>query len=109
MAILTVPHVPAIQIWQDDNAVAWIDDTNTKVREVVLETMAHGASPMEIHFQFPHLSLAQIHAALSYYYQHQTVVDVQIERRERAIDVLRMASLDTPLQRRLRDIKRNAL
>ena len=39
-----------------------------KVTEVVLDKIAYGWSPEEIHFQHPHLSLAQIHAALTYYY-----------------------------------------
>jgi hypothetical protein len=41
---------------------------------------AHGSSPEEISFQHPHLSLAQIHAALSYYYDHQQEIDAYIER-----------------------------
>ena len=44
----------------DDGGVAWIDDTNVKVIEVVLDKLAHGSSPEEMHFQYPHLSLAQI-------------------------------------------------
>jgi hypothetical protein len=36
----------------------------------VLDKLAYGWSPEEIHFQHPALSLAQIHAALSYYYEN---------------------------------------
>ncbi len=55
----------------DGNQVAWIADTKVKVIEVALDKLAHGSSPEEIHFQHPHLSMAQIHAALSYYYTHR--------------------------------------
>ncbi|HEX8919827.1 MAG TPA: DUF433 domain-containing protein, partial [Pyrinomonadaceae bacterium] len=55
----------------DDNGVAWIDDTKVKVIEVVIDKIAHGSSPEEMHFQYPHLSLSQIHAALAYYYDNQ--------------------------------------
>ncbi|HXI91528.1 MAG TPA: DUF433 domain-containing protein [Blastocatellia bacterium] len=49
----------------DERGVAWITDANTKVIEVVLDRVAYGWSPEEIHFQHPTLSLAQIHAALA--------------------------------------------
>jgi uncharacterized protein (DUF433 family) len=50
------------------------------VIEVVLDHLAYGWSPEEIHFQHTHLSLAQIHAALSYYHDHQTELDAEIQR-----------------------------
>jgi hypothetical protein len=42
------------------------------------EKIAYGSSPEEIHFQHPHLSLAQIHAALTYYYDNQSQLDAPI-------------------------------
>jgi len=48
----------------DDRGVAWIAGANTKVIEAVLDKIAHGWSPEEMHLEHPHLSLAQIHAAL---------------------------------------------
>ncbi|MCC6392359.1 MAG: DUF433 domain-containing protein [Bryobacterales bacterium] len=47
----------------DPEGVAWIGDTKVKVIEVVLDKIAYGWSPEEIHFQHPHLSLAQIRRA----------------------------------------------
>ena len=73
----------------DERGVAWIDDTNTKVIEVVLDKLAHGSSPEEIHFQHPHLSLAQIYAAFTYYYDHQAEIDAEIERQVRRVEELR--------------------
>jgi uncharacterized protein (DUF433 family) len=88
--------------------VAWIDDTNVKVVEVVLDKMAHGSSAEEIHFQYPHLSLAQIYAALSYYYDHQDVFDEEIEKQLREVDAAAAASLDSPLRKRLRGSRRSS-
>ena len=73
----------------DENGVAWIGDANTKVIEVVLDRIAYGWSAEEIHFQHPHLSMAQIHAALSYYYEHQPELDDEIERRYREVKELK--------------------
>ncbi len=50
----------------------------------------------EIHFQHPHLSLAQIHAALSFYYDHQRQFDAQIAVNLVAFDRRRADILDSP-------------
>ena len=56
----------------DERGVAWLDDTNIKVVEVAMEQLAHGSSPEEIYEQHRgYLSLAQIHAALTYYYERR--------------------------------------
>jgi uncharacterized protein (DUF433 family) len=70
----------ATQIELDGPGVAWIGGTKTKVAEVVLDKIAYGSSPAEIHFQHPHLLLAQIRAALTYYYENQSGLEAQIQR-----------------------------
>src|SRR5437016_7458160 len=90
----------------DETGVPWISGANTKVVEVVLDKMAHGWSPEEMHRQHPHLSMAQIHAALSYYYEHQDEVDADIERRDREIEELKAQQPDSPLRQRLQALKR---
>jgi uncharacterized protein (DUF433 family) len=90
----------------DNEGIPWISGANTKVVEVVLDKMAYGWSPEEMHCQHPHLSMAQIHAALSYYYEHQDEVDADIERRDRYVEELRAQQPDSPLRQRLRAIKR---
>jgi len=86
----------------DDSGVAWIDDTNVKVIEVVLDKLAHGSSPEEMHFQFPHLSLGQIHAALAYYHDHRAAFDEQMARDEAEVSALRTAAGETPGRQKLR-------
>src|SRR5436190_14174778 len=86
----TMQTTPTAHIHLDERGVAWIDDTNTKVIEVVLDKIAYSWSPEEIHSQHPHLSLGQIHAALSYYHDHQKELDAEIERRYRAVEEIRV-------------------
>jgi uncharacterized protein (DUF433 family) len=97
MATISHPHIRL-----DDHGVAWIDDTNVKVIEVVLDRLAYGWSPEEIHFQHAHLSLAQIHAALAHYYDHQTTLDAEIARQEQTIHRLRREAGESPLVARLK-------
>ena len=95
----------ATQIEIDSSGVAWLAGTNVKVVEVVLDKSAHGWSPEEIHFQHPHLSLAQIHAALTYYYENKPELDAQIALRQKESMALAIQASDTAFQKRLSDLK----
>ena len=90
----------------DQQGVARITGTNVKVIEVVLDKRSHGWSPEEIHFQHPGLSLAQIHAALSYYYENQERLDTEIEQRRKEAEQLAAERVDSPLQRKLHGLKK---
>ena len=70
----------ATQIEIDERGIAWVAGTQVKVTEIVLDKIANGWSPEEIHFQHPHLSLAQIHGALTYYYENQPRLDSEIRQ-----------------------------
>ena len=96
----------ATQMELDDRGVAWIAGTNVKVTEVVLDKIAYGSSPEEIHFQHPNLSLAQIHGALTYYYENQNEVDEQIRRGLDESDKLAERLSDADFRRKLLDLKR---
>lgn len=56
-----------------------IDGTRTPVRAIV-ELWRLGLAPEEIPRRLPHLSLAQVFDALSYYSDHQAEINVHIER-----------------------------
>jgi uncharacterized protein (DUF433 family) len=73
--------VPYPHIDFDAKGVPLIAGTTTKVIEVVLDRIAYRWDADEIHRQHPHLSLAQIHAAFAYYYDHQAELDQDIETR----------------------------
>jgi uncharacterized protein (DUF433 family) len=96
--------VATSHIWLDDRGKAWIDDTNVKVIEVVLDHTSYKSSPEEMHREYPHLSLAQIHAALAYYYDHQQEFDEEIERQVQRIDALAAAAGESPFVRRMRSL-----
>ena len=97
----------ASQIDIDDQGVAWITGANTKVIEVVLDKLAYGWSPEEMHFQHPNLSLAQIHAALSYYYEHEEQLNSDIARRREEVEKMAAESADSPLRRKLLNLKKS--
>lgn len=65
----------------NDHGTPVIAQTGFKVVMLVAAQRAHGYSPEELHFQYPQLSMAQIHSALAYYWDHQPEMDAEIERR----------------------------
>jgi uncharacterized protein (DUF433 family) len=79
-----------------------ISGTKMKVVELVLEKMAYGWSPEEIHFQHPYLTLGQIHSALAYYWDHQEELEWDIERRLELVDQIQQAMEPPPLLARLK-------
>jgi uncharacterized protein (DUF433 family) len=102
-----VTAVFATQIEVDTDGVAWVAGTKTKVVEIVLDKIAFGWSPEEIHFQHPHLSLAQIHGALTWYYENQADIDAEILARTNDASVLAAQASDPGFRRRLIDLKRS--
>ena len=62
-----------------------IDGTRMKVQHIALEYVHMGLSVDQICKSHPHLNRAQIHAALSYYYEHAEEIEGDIrESREYA-------------------------
>lgn len=94
--------IPYPHLWLDDHGRPWIDDTNTKVIEVVYDYIG-GWNAEEIHNQYPYLSLAQIHSALAYYFDHKQGMDDEIQRQRKDYEELRAkANAESPLLKRLR-------
>jgi uncharacterized protein (DUF433 family) len=102
-----MPLSVSTQIEIDESGAAWITGANTRVIEVVLDKLAYGWSPEEIHFQHPHLSLAQIYSALAYYYEHQAKLDGEIERERQEAEDLRARLSNPSLRQRLLDLKKS--
>ena len=86
----------------DENGVPIIAGTNMKVIELVLEKMAYGWSPEELHLQHPYLTLGQIYSALAYYWDHREELDQDIERRLKRADRIQKSIPTSPLIDRLR-------
>ena|ERR1051325_2018399 len=86
MSALTVP-VPSL-VYEDEQGTARVTGVKTPVKMIALDHIVRGYSPAEIHFQYPYLSLAQIHAALSYYFEHQDRIEAEIAQDESLMDAL---------------------
>jgi len=59
-----------------------IDNTRVRVKNVVA-LLQEGKTPEEMLVQYPDLNLAQIHAALLYYYDHPAEIEAALEEEEK--------------------------
>lgn len=86
----------------NEEHVPMIAGTTMKVIELVLDHLAYGWSPEELHFQHPYLTMGQIHSALAYYWDHKAELDQDIERRLQFVDQVEQTTKSTPLAERLK-------
>ena len=55
-----------------------IAGSRIQVKDVVISHLRQGMTPAEIVSQWPHLTLADIHAALAYYHDHREEINSEI-------------------------------
>ncbi|MBW1695431.1 MAG: DUF433 domain-containing protein [Deltaproteobacteria bacterium] len=99
---LTIAKTKYEHIVLDDKGVPFIEGTNMKVVELILEKTAYGWSPEELHFQHPYLNLGQIYSALAYYWDHKEALDQDIEERLKLVNQIQKETGRTPLEDRLK-------
>ena len=70
---MTYPHITL-----NSRGVPCIDGSRHRVIDIVADHVAHGYSAAQIVEQYPDLTPAQVHAALTYYYDHQDAIDTAL-------------------------------
>lgn len=101
MARVVYPHIE-----ENRKGIAYVSGTQTKVVEIALDRIAHHWDADEIQRQHPHLSLAQIYAALAYYFDHQQELDEQIEEQIGFVEQSRSAAGESAVRAKLRAMGR---
>jgi uncharacterized protein (DUF433 family) len=83
-----------------------IDGHRITVENVAIWHERMGMSPDEIVSSYPSITLADVHAALAYYYENREQIDASIREGERFIEEMKAKSPPSLLQQMLR--QRNA-
>jgi uncharacterized protein (DUF433 family) len=96
------PATSYAHITVDEHGVPWIEGANTKVVELIAEVRAYGWSPEELAYQHPHLTLAEVHSALAYYWDHQEALDADMRRRAEVVREIEEEVGEHPLIAKLR-------
>jgi uncharacterized protein (DUF433 family) len=75
-----------------------IDGHRIKVEHIAVCYERMGMSPDEIVSAHPAISLAQVHAALAYYFEHKDEIDADIEEGRRFVEELKAKTPPSKLQ-----------
>ncbi len=78
-----------------------IDGHRITVQDVVVWHERMGMSPDEIVSAHPTITLAQVHAALAYYFEHKDQIDADIEEGMRSVEELKAKTPPSKLQKLL--------
>jgi uncharacterized protein (DUF433 family) len=89
---------PIDHIELDDRGIAYIRGTSIKVAAIAIDALTWGQTPQDIQENYPRLTIAQIYAALAYYYDHQAEIDAQLAAWDLEYEQLR-AEQPNPLNR----------
>lgn len=79
-----------------------------KVRHVAVWHERMGMTPTEIAAEHPTITLAQVHAALAYYYDHRDEIRAAIEEEQRFVEDLKAKTAPSKLQTLLEARKADA-
>jgi uncharacterized protein (DUF433 family) len=88
---------------RDGQDRAFIVGTRVRVQDIYVDSEVHGKSPEEIVADLPHLSLAQVHAALSYYFDHRDEILHELREDEAFVALMKRQTGPGPLELKLRD------
>lgn len=84
---------------RDGQSRAFIAGTRVRVQDIYAQAEIHGRTPEEIVEGLPHLTLGQVHAALSYLFDHRDEILREMQEDEAFVNVLRTASRPSLLER----------
>jgi uncharacterized protein (DUF433 family) len=81
-----------------------IAGTRIKVKHVYTWIEKMGMTPAQVVAEYPHLTRAQVHAALAYYWSHQDEIHKDIESEEKFVAELKAKAGPSKIQERLAEL-----
>jgi uncharacterized protein (DUF433 family) len=85
-----------------------IDGHRITVEDVAIWHERMGLSPDEIISAHPTITLAEVHAALAYYFENRERIDADIREGERFVEEMKAKSSPSLIQQKLRQAKTDA-
>jgi uncharacterized protein (DUF433 family) len=88
---------------RDGQDRAFLAGTRVRVQDIYVDSEVLGKSPEEIVAALSHLTLAQVHAALAYYFDHRQQILDELRQDEQFIAMMKKQTGPGPLEMKLRD------
>jgi hypothetical protein len=73
--ISTYPHI----VKEPGSPTRLESHPRTRVAMIVMDYLGRGLGPEDIVRHYPYLTLAEVHAAMAYYHDHQAEIDAEIQ------------------------------
>ena len=105
MPALDYPHI----ITADGEAARLERLPRIRVAQIVADYLDRGWSAEEIVLQYPYLTLAEIHSALAYYFDHREEIDRELARELAEAERSHREQPESALLSRLRALKHERL
>src|SRR5712692_8902760 len=94
---LAYPHIEKLE----DQSARLQSTPRVRVAQIAMDYLFHGMSVDEMCRQYPYLTLAEAHAAMAYYFDHQEEIEREIETEVRQVDDERSGLKPSALRLRL--------
>ena len=103
-SVTTYPHIDK----QDGKPARLARMPRIRVAQIAMDYIDHHWTPEEMVVHYPHLQLAEVYAAMTYYFDHQEEIEAEIDASDKLVAEIR-AEVDKnppPVLKRLRAMKR---
>jgi len=78
-----------------------IAGTRIKVKHVYTWVERMGMTPAQVVTEYPHLTMAQVHAALAYYWSHRDEIHQDIDNEQKLVAELKATAEPSKIQERM--------
>jgi len=89
----------------DEGDILLIKPTTMKIEELINERRAFGFGVKRQQEGHPYLTIAQIHSALSYYFDHKKEIDAEIKYWDDFVEKMRKEAGPSPLAEKIKAIR----
>jgi uncharacterized protein (DUF433 family) len=88
---------------RDGQDRAFVVGTRVRVQDIYVDSEVLGKSPEDIVASLPQLTLAQVHAALAYYFDNRNEILDELREDEAFVALMKQRTGPGPLELKLRD------
>ena len=80
---------------------AFVAGTRVRVQDIYADSEIHGKTPEQIAEDLPHLSLAQVHAALAFFFDNRETILNEIREDQQFVELMKTRTGPGPLAQKL--------
>ena len=103
-SVASYPHIEK----PDGEPARLVENPRVRVAQIVSDYLFRHWTPEQMVEQYPHLHLAEVYAAMTYYFDHQEEIEAEIQATDKLVAERRaeMERNPPPVLEKLRAIKR---